>query len=101
MITTKNEQRKNMSSTVTPSSPTQLSFASVAALPPKITPTAERGKTPANYFKEFPTNCPLVNPDGAFSIFSWKNVKSNLKQKPFIGRTTPPSSSPNSLFFDR
>jgi len=86
----------------TSSSSTQpTTFASVAALPPKATTAAERGKAPANYFKKIPSNRPLVNPDGAFSIFSWKNVKSNLKQKPFIGRTPPPSSSPNSLFFDR
>ena len=48
-----------------------------------------------------PTNVPLVNPDGSFTIFSWKNTKSSLTNKPFVGRVPPDTSSPNSLFIDR
>ncbi|CAG8481190.1 2672_t:CDS:2 [Paraglomus occultum] len=51
--------------------------------------------------KVIPTSVPLVNPDGSFTIFSWKNTKSSLTNKPFVGRVPPDTSSPNSLFIDR
>ncbi|CAG8636502.1 6441_t:CDS:1 [Paraglomus occultum] len=57
---------------------------------------------PPEYFKTFPNgNKPLVNPDGSFMIFNWKNTRSTLTDKPFVGRIPPPTNSPNSLFIDR
>ena len=59
------------------------------------------GKVPENYFKNYTSEFPLVNPDGTFTLFNWKNTKSTLKYKPFIGCTPPDTNSPNTLFLDR
>ena len=36
-----------------------------------------------------------------FTIFNWKNTKTALLDKPFVGRVPPDTNSPNSLFIDR
>jgi len=81
-----------MSSTATTSASSSLSYSAVLQQPslPSTSP-----------IKVIPTNVPLVNPDGSFTIFSWKNTKSSLTNKPFVGRVPPDTSSPNSLFIDR
>jgi len=43
---------------------------------------------------------PTIPPNTSFSLFNWKNTSSSLKNRPFMGRSTPLSSSPNSLFLD-
>jgi len=58
-------------------------------------------KAPVGYFKSVPTNAPLVNPDGSFTLLNWRNTVSSLANKPFVGRVPPDCSSPNSLFLDR
>jgi len=81
-----------MSSAATTSASSSLSYSAVLQQPslPSTSP-----------IKVIPTNVPLVNPDGSFTIFSWKNTKSSLTNKPFVGRVPPDTSSPNSLFIDR
>jgi len=64
-------------------------------------PSPPSTSVPSNYFKKIPTNNPLVNPDGSFTIFNWKNTKTALLDKPFVGRVPPDTNSPNSLFIDR
>ena len=43
---------------------------------------------------------PTIPSNTSFSLFNWKNTSSSLKNRPFMGRSTPLSSSPNSLFLD-
>ncbi|CAG8638856.1 1171_t:CDS:1 [Paraglomus occultum] len=43
---------------------------------------------------------PTVPLNTSFSLFNWKNTSSSLKNRPFMGRSTPLSASPNSLFLD-
>lgn len=69
-----------------------LSYSAVLQQPPLPS---------TSFIKVIPTSVPLVNPDGSFTIFSWKNTKSSLTNKPFVGRVPPDTSSPNSLFIDR
>jgi len=64
-------------------------------------PSPSSSSVPPNYFKKIPTVHPLVNPDGSFTIFNWKNTKTALTDKPFVGRVPPNTNSPNSLFIDR
>ena len=64
-------------------------------------PSPPSTSVPPNYFKKIPTTNPLVNPDGSFTIFNWKNTKTALLDKPFVGRVPPDTKSPNSLFIDR
>lgn len=45
-------------------------------------------------------NNPPIPQTGPFSFFNWRNTTSTLKNRPFMGRSTPLSSSPNSLFVD-
>src|SRR5438128_2846313 len=56
---------------------------------------------PPNYFTTYNSDFPLVNPNGQFTLFNWKNTSSSLQHKPFTGRTPPTTSSPNSMFLDR
>ena len=72
--------------------PSSLSYSAVLQQPPLPS---------TSFIKVIPTSVPLVNPDGSFTIFSWKNTKSSLTNKPFVGRVPPDTSSPNSLFIDR
>jgi len=43
---------------------------------------------------------PTIPSNTSFSLFNWKNTSSSLKNRPFMGCSTPLSSSPNSLFLD-
>jgi hypothetical protein len=70
-----------------------LSYSAVLQQPSPLPSTSP--------IKIIPTNVPLVNPDGSFTLFSWKNTKTSLTNKPFVGRVPPDTSSPNSLFIDR
>jgi len=65
-----------------------MSFAQVASLPPtqNLPPNQVINHT-------IPIN-------SSFSLFNWRNTTSSLKERPYIGRSTPLSSSPNSLFLD-
>jgi len=86
-------------STTTSSPPTYSSVLSKPASTPPQLKSPE--KLPENYFKNYTSEFPLVNPDGTFTLFNWKNTKSALKCKPFVGRTPPDTNSPNTLFLDR
>jgi len=101
-------QKRKMSTTVqpvfcvpsTPSSPP--TYSSVLTRPAPTSPQPKTPeKIPENYFKNYNSEFPLVNPNGTFTLFNWKNTKSSLKHKPFIGRTPPDTNSPNTLFIDR
>jgi hypothetical protein len=77
-------------------------YSSVLSQPAPTPPQQKTsGKTPENYFKNYTSEFPLVNPDGTFTLFNWKNTKSALQHKPFVGRTPPDTNSPNTLFLDR
>src|SRR6185369_4086872 len=86
-------------STTTSSPPTYSSVLSKPASTPPQLRSPE--KLPENYFKNYTSEFPLVNPDGTFTLFNWKNTKSALKCKPFVGRSPPDTNSPNTLFLDR
>ena len=43
---------------------------------------------------------PTIPTNSSFSLFNWRNTTSSLKERPYMGRSTPLSSSPNSLFLD-
>jgi len=86
-------QKKNMSINSAPvTNPSTLSYSAVLQQPARLPSSSS--------IKFIPTNKPLVNPDGSFTIFSWKNTRSSLQDKPFVGRVPPNTTSPNSLFID-
>ena len=76
-------------------------YSSVLSRPAPTPQQKTPEKIPENYFKTYTSEFPLINPDGTFTLFNWKNTKSALKHKPFIGRTPPDTNSPNTLFLDR
>ncbi|CAG8677872.1 4578_t:CDS:1, partial [Paraglomus occultum] len=43
---------------------------------------------------------PTIPINSSFSLFNWRNTTSSLKERPYMGRSPPLSSSPNSLFLD-
>ena len=90
----KESKMSSLTAQYTPSSVQPSSSQQSSPSPPSTS-------VPSNYFKKIPTNNPLVNPDGSFTIFNWKNTKTALLDKPFVGRVPPDTNSPNSLFIDR
>jgi hypothetical protein len=101
-------QKRKMSTTVQPIScepSTSFSIPTYSSVLSQPAPTPSQpktpGKIPENYFKNYASEFPLVNPNGTFTLFNWKNTKSTLKHKPFVGRTPPDTNSPNTLFLDR
>ena len=61
--------------------PSTLSYSAVLQQPARLPSSSS--------IKFIPTNKPLVNPDGSFTIFSWKNTRSSLQDKPFVGHVLP------------
>src|SRR5947209_4640777 len=79
-----------------------LASSSSSLVPSSLSTSTHSSSSPIppNYFTTYNSNFPMVNPNGQFTLFNWKNTTSSLQHKPFTGHTPPTTTSPNTMFFD-